>query len=78
MLPRGPVQITKRAVQDAKNGDHFARMYLSKVLGFDRIAVSLEAAPGTPMPTYDLDRLTHEELEMLDQLTAKMIEGPEE
>lgn len=76
--PQDLWEITKRAVADAKRGDHYARMFIAKALGFDRLGITLALHPDSPAPTYRLDSLDDEELGLLDRLADKMLEGPAE
>ena len=73
--PQDLLEITKRAVVDAKKGDHFARMFIAKIMGFETLRITVDPAPHPPV--YHLDRLDDEELEALGRLGSKMIEGPD-
>lgn len=73
------MEITRRAVADAKKGDHYARMFIAKITGLDTLRITVDpGAPGPPIPTYRLDVLTDAELEVLGRLSAKMLGGPDE
>lgn len=77
--PQDLFEITRKAVADAKKGDHYARMYLARVLGLDALKVTLTPQPGSPIPAYRLDLLTPAEMMLLDQLSvlsAKMLMAP--
>jgi hypothetical protein len=78
--PQDLLEITQRAVADAKRGDHHARMYLAKIMGFDTLRITIDpgAPGGPPVPTYRLDALSDDELAVLGRLSAKMIAGPAE
>lgn len=74
--PQDLLEITRRAVADAKKGEHFARIFIAKAFGFDRLAITLAPHPDSPAPVYHLDALTDGELETLGRLSAKMLSGP--
>jgi hypothetical protein len=74
--PKDLFEITRRAVADAKKGNHYARMYIARILGLDALKVTLTPPPGSPIPAYRLDSLTDSELDVLDVLSAKMLMAP--
>ena len=73
--PQDLLEITQRAVADAKNGDHYARMYIAKIMGLDSLRITIDAAHT---PVYRLDALDGHELEVLGTLGDKMLAGPVE
>ena len=80
--PQDLLEITKRAVADAKKGDHYARMYIAKIMGLDSLRITVDpTSAGAPMPVYNLNALDDEELAVLDQLSNKMMisgSGPDD
>jgi hypothetical protein len=78
--PQDVLEITKRAVADAKKGDAHARLFIARIMGLDslRITVDPAAHPAPNPPVYHLDALDDDELAVLGRLSAKMLEGPGE
>ena len=75
--PQDLLEITRRAVVDAKKGDHYARMYIAKIMGLDSLRITV-GPPDSPVPVYNLDALSDTELEVLGRLGSKMISGPDD
>jgi hypothetical protein len=73
--PQDLLEITKGAVADAKQGDAHARLFIARIMGLDTLRITVD--PALNPPVYHLDALDDSELEVLGQLTTKMLEGPE-
>lgn len=76
--PQDVLEITRRAVTDAKRGDHHARMYIAKIMGLDTLRLTIDPGAPGPYPAYRLDALDDEELALLGRLSDRMLSGPEE
>jgi len=72
--PEDLMQITRRAVADAKQGDAQARLFFARIMGLDTLRLTVDSALSPP--TYRLDALSDGELEVLGRLSDKMLSPP--
>jgi hypothetical protein len=73
------MEITRKAVADAKKGDAHARLFIARIMGLDSLRLTIDPAGApAPVPVYHLGALDDGELAMLGELSAKMLTGPAE